>query len=71
VEKIVFHGATSATADWTCVEVPAEEAEGITQEQLDEDADKDDNWYDAAHLSEDGSVIYLMTKEQYEAYKNR
>lgn len=70
VEKIVFHGATSATADWTCVEVPAEEVGGVTQEQLDEEADKDDSWYDAAHLNEDGSVICLMTKEQYEAYEN-
>ena len=71
VEKIVFHGETSATADWIAVEIPAEEAGKVTQEQLDEEADKDNSMYDAAHLNEDGSIICLMTKEQHEAYKNR
>lgn len=69
VEKILFHGATSVTADWIAVTVEAEDAKVVTQEQLDEGADKDGNWYEAAHLNEDGSIIYLMTKEQYEAYK--
>lgn len=70
IEKIVFHGETSTTADWICVEVTAEDAGEVTQEQLNEEADKENGQYDAAHLNEDGSVIYLMTKEQYEAYEN-
>ena len=52
------------------MEVSAEEAGEVTQEQLDKEADKENGQYDAAHLNEDGSVICLMTKEQYEAYEN-
>lgn len=66
VEKVVFYGETSVTADYMTVEVTAEEAGEITQEELDEKAEE--GYFEAAHLNGDGSVLYLVLKEQYESF---
>lgn len=64
VEKIVFYGELSVTADYISVIVPEELVGETTQEYL--DTEVEEGIYDAAHLNEDGSVIYLMMAEQYD-----
>ena len=66
IEKIVFFGQTTISADYEVVTLEPKDAKGITRKKLDEDIE--DGKYDAAHIKEDGSVIYLMTKEQYKKY---
>lgn len=70
VEKIVFYGQLSVTADYIVITVPAEETGNITQEELDQMVEE--GLCDAAKLEEDGSVFYLMDQEQYKIMqKNR
>lgn len=57
VEKIVFYGENSVTADYVSVTILPEETEKKIPEE-----------YEAFHVNEDGSVIYLMTREQYSQY---
>ena len=62
VKKIVFFGHTSVTADFKAVTIPKEYSEDITKEYLEKEIEE--GIYDAAHINEDGSVLYLMLKEQ-------
>ena len=64
VEKIMFYGQVSVTADYVAVTVPGELTEGITQEYLDEKVDE--GIFDVAHMDEDGFIFFLMERSQYE-----
>jgi len=64
VEKIMFYGQVSVTADYVAVTVPSELTEGITQEYLDEKIEE--GLFDVAHMEEDGCIFFLMERNQYE-----
>lgn len=64
IKKIVFFGHTSVTADFKAVTIPKEYSQDITKEYL--ESEIEEGIYDAAHINEDGSVLYLMLKEQQE-----
>lgn len=65
VEKILYFGHTSVTADYIAITVEPEDAEGITRERLDKEIEQ--GYYDAAHINVEGTVIYLLTQEQLDA----
>ena len=62
IKKILFFGHTSVTADYKTVTIPQEYVEDVTKKQL--ESEIEEGIYEAAHINEDGSVLYLMLKEQ-------
>lgn len=66
IKKIVFFGHTEVTADYKTITIPAEESKDITKARIEKEIEE--GLYEAAHINEDGSVLYLMLEEQKDKF---
>lgn len=66
IKKIVFFGHTEVTADYKTITIPAEHSKDITKARIEKEIEE--GLYEAAHINEEGSVLYLMLEEQKDKF---